>query len=554
MTQPPSPLDSFHSIDDWREKTEIECLRCFMGMCAATEMIQQTVLLDIVRRNAQTEYGRQHGFESIRSVADFRKQVPLSDWTSFEPYAKRMETGENELLFSGPPTHFIATSGTTGATKLIPESAEGHAVKSIVSRMRTALLVKMAPEIMNGFFIPLVSVASMGKTACGIPIGYASGLTLSDSSPEILKRMAFPPAVMKATDPDTLNYLIMRFSVAQPQVRMLVGNNPGRMTALIETANQRRDALINDIERGTLSPELVLAEGLRRTLEKDLAPDPDRAQTLRQMLAARGRLEPGDYWPGLNMMACWLGGTIGRYLDGLKPWLPDNMLFADVGYGASEGKINLPMKPGTAAGPLATFGYFFEFRPTEGGEPLMAHELKEGEEYGLILTNYSGLYRYDLHDVVRVSGFTGNNPNIAFISKTQDIANLSGEKVTGTFLANVLQQTLALRNLRWRHFCVVANPHLHRYEFCVEPEGPDGPDDAWRQEVDQQLIQTHPLYGLYRKRNLLQPPSLILMKQGWQDRLYAARIRPGVTTAQIKLPVVCAQLPLPEFAGQTIGN
>ena len=554
MTQPPSPLDSFHSIDDWRGKTELEWLRFFMGTCAATETIQQTVLLDIVRRNAQTAYGRQHGFESIRSVEDFRKQVPLCDWTSFEPYAKRMETGENDLLFSGPPTHFIATSGTTGATKLIPESAEGNAVKSIVSRMRTALLMKMAPEIMDGFFIPLVSVASMGKTACGIPIGYASGLTLSDSSPEILKRMAFPPAVMKTTDPDTLNYLIMRYSVAQPRVRMLAGNNPGRMTALIETANQRRDELIHDIELGTLSPELVLEDGLRSMLEKDLAPDPDRAQALRQMVAARGRLEPSDYWPGLSMMACWLGGTIGRYLEGLKPWLPANMLFADVGYGASEGKINLPMKPGMAAGPLASFGYFFEFRPMEGGEPLLAHELKESGEYGLVLTNYSGLYRYDLHDVVRVSGFTGNNPNIEFISKTQDIANLSGEKVTGTFLSNILQQTLALRNLRWRHFCVVANPHLHRYEFCVEAEGPDYPDDAWRQEVDRQLSQLHPLYGLYRKRNLLQPPSLILMKPGWQDRLYSARLRPGVTTAQIKLPVVCAQLPLPEFAGQTIEN
>ena len=504
-----------------------------MGSCAATDKIQQAVLLDIVRRNAQTEYGRQHGFESIRSVEDFRKQVPLGDWTSFEPYAQRMETGEKDLLFSGPPVHFIATSGTTGATKLIPESAAGNAVKSTVSRMRTALLMKMAPEIMDGFFIPLVSGASTGKTACGIPIGYASGLTLSDSSPEILKRMAFPPAVMNATDPDTLNYLIMRFSVAQPRVRMLAGNNPGRMTALIETANQRRDELIGDIERGSLSPELMLEEGVRRLLEKDMVPSPDRAQALRQMAAARGRLEPGDYWPDLKMMACWLGGTIGRYLEGLKPWLPGNMRFADLGYGASEGKINLPMKPGIAAGPLATFGYFFEFIPLAGGEPLMAHELKDGEEYGLILTNYSGLYRYDLHDMVRVSGFTGNNPDIEFIGKTQDIANLSGEKVTGTFLANILQQTLARRKLRRRHFCVVANSHLHRYEFCVEPEGADSPDDTWRQEVDCQLIQLHPLYALYRKRNLLRPPGLVLMKHGWQDQLYAARIRPGVTTAQI---------------------
>ena len=552
MTPNSSPLDTFHSIDDLRGKSELEWIQFFMASCGAPEKIQQTVLMNMVHRNAQTEFGQKHGFESISSIDDFRKQVPLSDWPPFEPYAKRMEAGETNLLFAGQPTYFVATSGTTGTIKLIPESTEGALAKSIVSRMRTALLMKMAPEIMDGFFIPLVSVASMGKTAGGIPIGYASGLTLSDSSPEVLKHMAFPPAVMKATDPDTLNYLIMRFSVAQSRVRMLAGNNPGRMTALVETADQRREDLIADIEHGTLTSGLAIDDGLRRVLEKDLVPNPDRAQALRQMVATRGRLEPRDYWPGLKMMACWLGGTIGRYLEGLKPWLPENMLFADVGYGASEGKINLPMKPGVAAGPLALFGYFFEFKPMEGGDPLLVHELKDGEDYGLIVTNYSGLYRYDLHDIVRVVGFTGKNPNIEFISKTQDIANLSGEKVTGTFLSNVAQQTLSIRNLRWRHFCVVANSDQHRYDFCVETEGTDSPDEAWMKELDAQLIQTHSLYSLYRKRNLIRSPRLILMKQGWMDQLYAARTRPGVTTSQIKLPMVCTQLPLPEFVAKII--
>ncbi len=551
-SEAPSPLDTFHSIDDLRGKSELEWIQFFMGSCGAPEKIQQTVLIDMVRRNAQTEYGQKHGFELISSVDDFRRQVPVRDWTAFEPYAKRMEAGEKDLLFSGQPTHFIATSGTTGATKLLPESTDGALAKSIVSRMRTALLMKMAPEIMNGFFIPLANVTAMEKTAGGIPIGYASGLTLSDTSPEVLKHMAFPPAVMKVLDADSLDYLIMRFSVAQPLVRMLAGNNPGRMTTLFEKADQHRDRIIGDIEHGTISADLILDSGLRHVLEKDLVAQPERAQTLRQKIDQRGRLEPRDYWPGLKMIACWLGGTIGRYLEGLKPWLPENVLFADLGYGASEGKFNLPMKPGTVAGPLALFGYFLEFKPMGGGDPLLVHELKDGEDYGLIVTNYSGLYRYDLHDIVRVVGFTGKIPNIEFVSKTQDIANLSGEKVTGVILSTVVQQTLSSRNLRWRHFCVVADSGQHRYDFCVEPEGPNAPDDAWRKEVDQQLIQSHPLYSLYRNQSLLRPPRLLVMKPGWMDQLYAARTWPGVTTSQIKLPLVCTQLPLPEFVAQII--
>ena len=45
---------------------------------------------------------------------------------------------------------------------------------------------------------------------------------------------------------------------------------------------------------------------------------------------------------------------------------------------------------------------------------------------------------------------------------------------------------------------------------------------------------------------LIRPPRLLVMKPGWQDQLYAAKIRPGITTTQIKLPMVCTQLPLPD--------
>jgi hypothetical protein len=210
------------------------------------------------------------------------------------------------------------------------------------------------------------------------------------------------------------------------------------------------------------------------------------------------------------------------------------------------------VQPGGAEAPLAVFGYFFEFQPLSGGAPLLAHQLQDGEEYGLIITSYSGLYRYNLHDIVRVKGFTGQTPNILFVSKTRDVANLAGEKLSGAFISDLVRQTLAAANRPWRHFCVVADSDAHRYDFCIEPDGDQPPDADWLRTIDARLIAEAAAYQVLRGQGLIQPPRLRIMQSGWLGRLYEQHLRPGVTTSQIKLPLVCAAVPQPEMVVRSV--
>ncbi len=540
------PPSSF--IESLRGQPETVWLALLRDVCSRPQEIQQSVLVDIVQRNAHTEFGLAHDFGAISSIEDYRRHVAISHWDSMGPLAQRMEAGGADILFGGQAVYFIATSGTTGAPKLLPESADGQFIKSMVSRMRMALLLRMNPSVINGAFVPLANVGSFSRTGGDIPIGYASGLTLADAPPEILRRMAFPPAIMKVTDRDTLDYLIMRFALASPEVRLLAGNNAGRITALLESADRQRDTLLDDIEAGTLYSSLKLDASLRHELEQGLAPDPKRARELRLLLAARGRLDPRDYWPRLSMVACWLGGTIGRYLEGLKPWLPTHVIYADLGYGASEGKFNLNMEPGVAAGPLAAFGYFFEFMPECGDSPLLAHEVRDGETYELIVTSYSGLYRYAMHDLVRVDGFTGRMPNIEFVGKSQDVANLSGEKVNGAMAAEAIRDVLLACGIRWSHFCLVADAASQRYVLCIESDGRPIPDSDCVKQFDHLMKERHPLYMMFRSQGLLQEPGLTRMQSGWHKCLYAAATQAGRNVAQVKLPVVYSEIPLREWA------
>ena len=57
-------------------------------------------------------------------------------------------------------------------------------------------------------------------------------------------------------------------------------------------------------------------------------------------------------------------------------------------------------------------------------------KLEIGKEYEIILTNMSGFYRYRIMDVIKVTGYYNQSPMITFQYRLNQIANISGEKVS----------------------------------------------------------------------------------------------------------------------------
>jgi len=543
-------------IDQWSRLKEIDLARHFMAACGHASEVQHEVLLDIIKHGATTRFGREHDFDSIRSIEDFRRRVPIMDWTAIKDHIEEMEAGHSDILFQGETSHFIITSGTTGNSKLLPESPRGKLAKAVSSRLRNAMIVKHFPEIMNGKFLPLANRSEYGRTDSGIPIGTASGLTMMDSSPEIIQRLAYPPEILQIQNATALDYTLMRLSLIHPDVTATVGNNPGRLSELFDLADRYRDVIIRDIAQGTLNEEMEISNEIRNHLQScgEMKPNPERSAQLAAGLSTRGSLDPRDYWPKLMVVLCWTSGSVGRYRDQLKPRLPESTRFMDCGYGASEAKINVPLEPDHPEGPLTLFGYFYEFVPLAGGEPLMAHQLQDGESYRLLITSYSGLYRYDLHDIVTVRGFAGQNPKIYFVSKTRDIANIAGEKLAGSHLLDIFTQFTREKGIPWRQFGVFADEQQHRYDFLIESDQPESWNLERLNELDLQIRSQAVIYSLYREQNLIRSPRLIIMGAGWQARLYQARTASGQSISQVKLPVIYQSIPYPEMIVHTISG
>lgn len=77
-------------------------------------------LMEIISANAETVYGKEHGFASIKTAADFQNAVPINEYDTLQPYITRVSEGEQNVLTREMPFMFATTSGTTGARKLIP--------------------------------------------------------------------------------------------------------------------------------------------------------------------------------------------------------------------------------------------------------------------------------------------------------------------------------------------------------------------------------------------------------------------------------------------------
>ena len=327
-------------LEELSQMDLVSCRDRFFELCDSPAQAQECVLLDMVSRNADTEFGRLHGFADIHSVEEYRNRLPVSDWNSFEPYSNQMQEGAQDVLFSGAPNMFLLSSGTTGKTKYIPESAEGARAKEVTSKLRRLLMIPHLFAIPNFCFLPFSNRAVLNRTPAGIPACTASGVTLMSTPPDIRERIAFPLDVLRCDDPGALDYLAMRFAL-EKDVNMIVGNNPVRMAQFFAMADARKEELLEDIARGVVGGQIAIEESLRAQLETRCgAPNPERARELAALAERRGCLAPRDYWPGLRVASCWLSGSVGGHVTSLHPWVGDAIQFLDCGYGASEGKFN----------------------------------------------------------------------------------------------------------------------------------------------------------------------------------------------------------------------
>jgi hypothetical protein len=500
--------------------------RRFRRALEHAQTVQQHTLLEKVRRNASSRYGRERSFAAIRSVDDFRRALPISTYADVEPYIDQVRSGDVAALF-GPRQKlhmFAMTSGTAGRPKYIPvtdsflkEYRRGWMTWGIHAYLRY-------PEALQGSILQLVSAIDDEYSPSGLPCGAISGLTAQMQRGALHRVYVLPGEVVRLKDTATKYYVALRLALGR-NVLVVASANPSTLLGLSRALDERSEELIRDVRDGGLSTSVDVPGEVRRAIEARVRPDPRRANRLAAARTAAGALRPRDVWRQ-PFIGCWKGGTLSLYLREFPRYFGD-VPVRDIGLVASEGRMTIPLTDDGSSGVLDIESQFFEFLPACGGvrdgdRTLLPHELQVGGEYFLILTNSAGLYRYDIGDVVRVTGFIGPSPLVEFLNKGAHYASLTGEKLSEHQVVEAVNRALAETGGELASYCLAArwNETVPHYVLMVERQNADGMAFGGRLagRVDELLRELNIEYNAKRTSGRLGPIAIKAIPDGsWRE-------------------------------------
>jgi hypothetical protein len=508
---------------------------------------QEALLRRILAFQAETDFGREHGFGTINSIEGFRHQLPVATYEYFEPYIARVRRGDLRALLADPCVHMFAlTSGTTAARKYIPVTPQ-----YLVDYRRGWNIWGMRifrydhPEVKLRPIVQISSDWDEFRTEAGIPCGSVTGLT-AEMQKRIIRWLYCVPACTGCIkDSAAKYYVVLRLSLPLP-VGMVLAANPSTLVNLARAGDLSKESLIRDLHDGTLTKDIDVPPDIRAALARPIRrKQKGRARELESIVSRTETLYPRDYWPKNCILGNWTGGSVAAYLRHFPRYFGDTPI-RDVGLIASEGRMTIPVSDATPSGVLDVTSHFFEFIPESEVDQkspvtLAAHELKEGEKYYILPTTAFGLYRYHIHDLVRVTGFYNQTPLVEFLSKGSHFANITGEKLSEYHVTQAMEAVLREMDLSLTTYSLAPcwDDEMPYYGLFVEQGDFMNSNQAIRlaQALEQRLEHGNDEYASKRGSRRLGAIRLEMLPDGtWHDWDRRRLAKTGGTPEQYKHP------------------
>lgn len=518
------------------------------------EETQRETLRRILTLNNDSEFSIRHRLSADLAPDEFRRRFPVSTYEAFRSPIEQMIAGNHRALLGtrNKLLMYAVTSGTTDRAKHIPITQQfvkdyrrgwQHWGISVHESHQQLKLLKM---------VQLNSRHEATQTADGIPCGNISGLVTAMQSHIIRKLYSIPANVTHVDDPFERRLVAARFAIADQWAGMLVTANPSSLIDLLKSADAHADRIIRDIRDGTVTAN-GLSGSLRRQLSSMVKPAAKRAQLLEAIVEQQATFVPSEVWPELCILGVWTGGSVSAYLPELKRRFGD-LPIRDHGLHASEGRMTIPFQDNCPAGVLDIDSHYFEFIPESelaSPEPttLAAHELHEGEQYGILLTTSSGLYRYNIHDIIRCTGFYGSTPMLEFLHKAAHISSITGEKITESQVVAAVKQAIAEVGPDNGFSSIFTMTPIWGeppgYELCISETAEEGQLKTIQAAVDECLCKCNCEYEDKRKSGRLRPVTCRTLKpHQWKQLAQHRLAQSGGSLEQYKHPFL---LPDPKF-------
>ena len=435
------------------------------------EITQDKVFIKLIKKAKKTQFGRDHGFNDIKTYSDFVQKVPIRDYEDLRPYIKKVVEGEEDILWKGKPIYFAKTSGTTSGSKYIPITKES--MPSHVEAARNAILMYIA-ETGNTKFVDGKMIFLQGSPILeeknGIQLGRLSGI-VAHYVPKYLQK----------------------------------NRMPSWETNCIEDWETKVNAIVEE----TLPENMTVISGI-----------PSWVQMYFEKIIEKTDLKVGEVFKNFDLFI--FGGVnyepyrakfeslIGRKVDSIEL------------YPASEGFFAFQDKQDEKGMLLQlNSGIFYEFVKAdeffeENPKRMTIKDVELGVNYVLIISSNAGLWAYNIGDTVE---FTSVNPYRVIVSgRIKHFISAFGEHVIGKEVEQALQEAVEGTNIQVTEFTVAPqiNPDkgLPYHEWFIEFEKEPNKISVLAEKIDRSLQNQNSYYFDLVEGKVLRPLQITEVKKG----------------------------------------
>ena len=519
-------------------------LRRLEQLSKAPMKANRALLMKIVKANRNTEFGKAHKFSEIRTIEDFKKNVPMANYEDFAPMIERVKDGEKNLLVSAKILGYSRTSGSSGVPKYIPSTKPS--LQAYVNYTWTRALALGARELkrQGKKFKPGRGVFLSPATNDRLPNGM-----LCSNIAEIGAQQygTFYPFILALPTKDLFDmhdgdyiYNIYRFALADEDITFFFSVFFSVNVSQLAYLRTHWQVIVDDIEKGTIDDSIVMKPELRKTLCARIRPMPERAAYLRK------QFEQGfdetlfrRLWPNLTVL-CGVGNasfkSAADYIRGFAKDVPFDFSI----YGASEGLIAACTELENTDMQLLVDSCFYEFIPADSASDpnpptLTLDQLKTGEKYEILITTQAGLYRYHLKDVIEVKGFRNKCPMISFVYRKGQLFNVAGEKFSEEDARCTIDRLEKAHGITVDHWLFYQDDSVmpNRYALVVESDA-DLDWDACIDELEGYMGFYNKRYTTQRQKAFIDRMVIRHQKPGTHDAWAARCVEKGASAAQIK--------------------
>ncbi|MGN0547643.1 MAG: GH3 auxin-responsive promoter family protein [Acutalibacteraceae bacterium] len=516
---------------------------------------QRNTLKKILSRNKNCELGKKYNFKDIHSIEEYQEKVPITTYADYEPYVDRMlRNKEKNLMFTGPNIRYCSSSGSVGKPKILPKSIKDlwnmQCIGFSCSVSTAAHYLKKVKGIrMPAQMGPLVLVLSGHRLEDGKQCNGAGQIPLTYLK-AIMPFFCTSPASLLFPEHEELldtSYLQLRFALENRNVSYLGSIVVTLLTTMFDYLEENWEMLCDDIEKGIINPNIKITPDLYKSYSKKFKPNPRRAAELRREFE-KGFDTPiaPRIWPKLTWAYGMIGSNLKVYVDRLRKSIGPDIPLHNMGYAAAEGFFAMPTELDVHDGVLLPHCIFFEFLPVDddaedaddNAKPLLISDLEVGKKYEVIVSNFSGLYRYRIEDVVTVTKMYNNTPRIELLYRRNLSLNVANEKTTTQMVDFAAKQTAEKMGNEFvgHSFYADYSTKPPRYCMLAEPKNPVSEEDRQKyiDILDEELKEVNEKYFKYRRWGMLNRPEVLFLKEKtyWDYREYLRN--KGVVLNQVK--------------------